>query len=132
MIPIIVCSLADSMMGLDKTQLPMPLDSALLLTLDIGGENSDHISHIVKDHKYNWWTSRKPWDLNLVKVLDSTTFGDCLEHYERQRLADGPSDSSAMTMASNVTHGNTGSIPDMPVNASTVAHKTVPMFDYFG
>ena len=96
----------------------MPLDPALLLTLDIGGQNSDQISHVVKDHKHSWWTGRKPQDIDLVKVLDSTTFGDCLKHYRRQRLADGPGDSSATTMPLNLTHGNASNTLDMPVNAS--------------
>ena len=96
----------------------MPLDPALLLTLDVGGQNSDQISHVVKDHKFNWWTGWKPQDLDLVKVLDSMTFGDCLEHYERQHSADGPSDSAATTMPSNITDANTGTTHDMPVNSS--------------
>ena len=96
----------------------MPLDPALLLTLDVGGQNSDQISHIVKDHKYNWWTGWKPQDLNLIKVLDSTTFGDFLKHYERQHLSDGPSDSAATTTPSNITDANTSTTHEMPVNAS--------------
>ena len=105
----------------------MPLDPALLLTLDVGGQNSDQISCVVKDHKYNWWTSQKPQDLDLVKVLDSMTFGDCLEHYERQCLADGPSDSAATTMPSNITDDNTGATHNMPVNASGASlHDTSP------
>ena len=106
------------MLVLYKTQLPMPLAPALLPTLDVGGQNSDKISHVVKDHKYNWWTGQKPRDLNLVKVLDSTTFGDFLEHYERQHLADGPSDSAATTTPSNITYANTGTTHNMPVNSS--------------
>ena len=127
MILIIFCSLTDSMTILDETQLPMPLDPALLLTLDIDGQNSDQISHIVKDHKHSWWTGCKPQDLDLVKVLDSTTFGDCLEHYERQCLADGPGDSSAMTMPLKLTHGNTSNTLDMLVNASGASqHEAGP------
>ena len=118
MIPIMICFLADSMMVLDKTQLPMPLDPALLLTLDIGAENSDHISRVMKDHKHNWWTGCKPQDLNSVKVFDAMTFADSLEHYERQCFANGPGDSSAMTMASNITHADTGSAQDMPMDVS--------------
>ena len=52
----------------------------------------------------------------MVKVLDSTTFGDCLEHYERQHLADGPSDSAATTTPSNITGANTSTTHNMPVN----------------
>ena len=105
----------------------MPLDPALL-TLDIGGQNSDQISCTVKDHKYNWWTGQKPRDLDLVKVLDSTTFGDCLKNYERQCLADGSSDSAATTMPSNVTDANISITQDILVNASQAgSHETGPI-----
>ena len=62
-----------------------------------------------------------------MKVLDSTTFGDCLKHYEGQHSADGPSDSSATTMPSNVTDASTGVTQHMPVNASgSSPHEASP------
>lgn len=117
-IPIIIRSLADSMMMLDETRLPIACDPGLLLTLDIGAGDPDNKSRLVETYRHNWWTGRKPRDLNAVGVLDATTFEECLEHYQRQCPADGPTTGPATTTGSNPTSNTTGAGPSHS-NAST-------------
>ena len=85
-IPIITRSLADSIaLGPEDAILPT-FENDFLATLDIGSHKTDDKCQVVRKYHLNWWSGRKPRNLDNVQILDSSTVNSCLDHYNRQRI----------------------------------------------
>jgi hypothetical protein len=84
-IPIIVRSLADIMGLRPNMDYPIVFEHDFLATLDLDRRYSDCKYQIVDMYEHQWWTGRKPRDLNIADVLSIHTVIPCLEHYRDQR-----------------------------------------------
>jgi len=92
-IPIILCSLADSMAVLPENELPLAIHPNFLATLNIGAYEEDKKCQVVKGYNLSWWTGQKPRDLDTVKILDQLALAGCITHYHQQQSSQvlGPS-----------------------------------------
>jgi len=111
-IPIILCSLADSMAELPENKLPLAIHPNFLATLDIGAYEEDNKCQVIKGYNLGWWTGQKLRDLDTVKVLDQSSLASCITHYCQQwsSQALGPSTPvpPASTNSSSGSGSNTG------------------------
>ena len=73
-----VRSLAGSMAGIREEDLPLHFTSDLLDSLDAGGNGK---VTVLSKYELQWWTSRKPRTLDVVKILDPSTIDKCLDHF---------------------------------------------------
>lgn len=80
-IPIILRTLAASIALYEEGDLPFECTPDFLAVLDAGEFEKD----IVIDFDLNWWSGRKPRDLNAVEILNASTVDTCLEHYTFQQ-----------------------------------------------
>ena len=62
--PIIICSLADSMAMLHEDQLPIAFEANFLTMLDIDVGDEENKSWPVKYYDCAWWNGRKPQNLD--------------------------------------------------------------------
>jgi hypothetical protein len=107
----ILRSLTDSIALKDEKLLPIPFDPSFLALLDLDGHDNDSKYRLVDNYKLNWWSGRKPRNLDAVEILNPNTLIACLEHYDRQRT-EAHSSSSAVPPIDSV--GPRTPIPSSP------------------
>jgi hypothetical protein len=79
-IPIIIQTLAVSFSLIEEGDLDFGVENGVLLTLDAGQHQ------IVEKYHLQWWSGRKPRDLDAVELLKPSTIIKCLDHYDTEKL----------------------------------------------
>lgn len=79
-VPIVVRSLAGVFALVRETELPLEMTPTFLATLDTGKYKN------VKRYHLQWWTNRKPQDLNKVQILAVANAIKCLNHFNQEKL----------------------------------------------
>jgi hypothetical protein len=79
-IPIIIQTLAVTFSLIEEEDLDFEVETDVLLTLDAGQHQIVELYHL------QWWSGRKPRDLDAVEILKPSTINKCLEHYETEKL----------------------------------------------
>lgn len=102
-IHIILRSLAD-IVGLPvEMGFPTIFEPEFLATLDLDRRDKDCKYSVVERYQHQWWTGRKPRDLNVVDILNAETVSSCLELYRKQLtgLSEMPENMSTAGSAAN-------------------------------
>jgi hypothetical protein len=83
-VPILIRSLAQSMAFLAEGDLPLGFDLDFLMLLDSDLAEQNGFTRLVETYEHSWWRARKPRDLDLAEILNSSTIVNCLDVHEGQ------------------------------------------------
>ena len=100
-VPIILRSLAVGFATLEERELPVTFDNDFMLTLDTNLAEQNRACRMVRNYKCQWWTARKPRDLDLASILDKSTLDECLDTHDTQTTHTGASVTSTTLGPSN-------------------------------
>jgi hypothetical protein len=122
-VPIIIRSLAQSMAFLAEGDLPIAFDVDFLLMLDSDLAEQNGFTRLVETYEHSWWRARKPRDLDLAVILNSSTIVNCLDVHEGQFNKSLPENPFGLPSASSSGH-----FVDKQVGHSSesTAHETIP------
>jgi hypothetical protein len=69
---------------LAEGDLPIAFDVDFLLMLDSDLAEQNGFTRLVETYEHSWWRARKPRDLDLAEILNSSTIVNCLDVHEGQ------------------------------------------------